>query len=85
MRPSGSGACPFVRPELLVDSAALVTMAGLPSIVALRSPLKEELDLGEDSFAWPHPMCPDKVLFVVDDAVELAMREVASQSHEGSR
>ena len=84
LRPSGSGACPFVWLELLGDSAALGMMARLPSVVARRSPLEEELDLGEDSFGWPHPMRPNEALFVVDDAAERATREVASWIYEGA-
>jgi hypothetical protein len=45
-------------------------MVGLPSIVALCSPLEEELDLGEDSFMWPHPTRLGEALFVVDDMAE---------------
>jgi hypothetical protein len=58
-------------------------MAGLPSIAVLHSPLEGELGLGEDSFAWPHPTCLGEALFMTDDAVEGAAREVASWSHEG--
>ena len=79
----GVGACPPVRPELLGDVAAPGTMVGLPSIVALRSPLGEVLGLGEVSFAWPHPVSSDKVLFVVDDTAERDASEVASRGHEG--
>ena len=69
--------------ELSGDVAALGIVARLRSIAALRSPLDEGLDLGEDSFMWPHPMCSGEALFVMDDAAERAMGEVASQGHEG--
>jgi hypothetical protein len=55
----------------------------LPSVVALRLPLEEEPDLGEGSLAWPHPMCSDEVLFVVDDMAKRAAMEVASRGREG--
>jgi acyl dehydratase len=54
-------------------------------MVALRLPLEDGLDLGEDSFAWPHPMRSGEALFVVDDAAEQAAREVASRGREGVR
>ena len=77
LRPSGSGACPSVWLELLGDSAAIGMMAGFPSIVALCFPL-EELDLGDDSFVWPHPMRSSKALVMVDDVAEQATREATS-------
>jgi hypothetical protein len=58
-------------------------VVGLPSVVALHSPLEEEPDLGEGSLAWPHPMCSDEVLFMVDDMAKRAMMEVASRGREG--
>ena len=70
LSPLGSGAHPPTWPESLGDSAALRAMAGLPSMVALCSPLEEGLDLGEDSFACPHPTCSGQASFVVDDAAE---------------
>jgi hypothetical protein len=61
-----------MRPELLSDSTTPGMMVGLPSIVTLCSPLEEELDLGEDSFMWPHPTCLGEALFVVDGVAERA-------------
>jgi hypothetical protein len=66
----------------LGDVAALGIVAELYSIAALRSPLKEGLDLDKHSFTWPHPVHFGEVLFVVDDVAERAMRKVASQGHE---
>lgn len=83
MRPSGSGACPSMRLELLGNNIALGMMARLLSIVALLSPLEELLDLGKDSFGWPHLMRPNMALFVVDDAAKQAMRKVASWIRKG--
>ena len=68
---------------MLGDVAAPGTVARLRSIVALRSPLGEGLDLGEDSFMWPHPVCSDEALIVVDDAAKRATGEVASRGREG--
>ena len=67
---------------MLGNSVVAGMMARFPSIVALRSPLEEELDLGEDSFIWPHPMRCDEALFVVDNAAERVMREATSQGYE---
>jgi hypothetical protein len=58
-------------------------VVGLPSVVALRSPLEEEPNLGEGSLVWSHPMCSDEVLFMVDDMAKRAKMEVASRSREG--
>lgn len=69
---------PSVWPESLGDSAASRAMVGLPSMVTQCLSLEEGLDLGEDSFTWPHPMCSGEVLFVVDDVAKRAMREAAS-------
>ena len=44
-------------PKLLGAVAAPRIVAGLYSIAALCSLLGERLDLDEDSFSWPHPMC----------------------------
>jgi hypothetical protein len=71
--------------ELLGDGAISSAMVRQPSIVALRSPHEDNLDLGEDFFSWPHPMCFGEVLFVVDDTVERATREATSRSHESVR
>ena len=57
-------------PKLLGDIVAPRTMVGLHSIAALCSPLEKELDLGEVSFSWSHPMRSGEVLIVVDDAAE---------------
>ena len=46
---------------------------------------KEDLELGEDFFVWPHPMDSDKALFVVDGVAKRTVREAVSQSHEGVR
>lgn len=71
--------------ELLGDGAISGAMVRQPSIVALRSPHEDKLDLGEDFFLWRHPMCFGEALFVVDDAVERAAREATSRSHESVR
>ena len=42
---------------------------------------EEELDLGEDFFAWPHPTNSGEALFMVDDT--LRAREIASRGREG--
>ena len=68
LRPSGSSVHPPVQPKSLGDSATLWTVVGIPSIIALQLSLKGELDLGEDSFTWPHPTHSGEVLFVLDDA-----------------
>ena len=74
--------CPSTQPELLGDGAVLGASSGRASIVALCSPLVEELDLVEDLLSWPHPMNFGEALFVVDDVTERALRDVASQSRE---
>lgn len=38
----------------------------------------DDLELGEDFFMWPQPMNYGEALFVVDDEVERAAREVTS-------
>ena len=48
-----------------------------PSMLALVRHGKE-LELGRDFFMWLHPSDSGEALFVVDDATERAMREVAS-------
>ena len=70
--------CPSTWLELLGDSAALGETTRWTSVVALRLPLVDELDLGEDLLLWPHSTNSGEALFVVDDAIERAMREVAS-------
>jgi hypothetical protein len=69
-------------PELLGDGTISGAMVRQPSIAALRSPPKDELDLGEDFFSWPHPTRSGEALFVVDDMAERVTREVTSWSHE---
>ena len=56
----------------------LGAMAERPSIADLCAPLKDELDLGRDLFAWPHPKNSIEVLFLVDDTTERVMGEVTS-------
>jgi hypothetical protein len=67
----------------LGDIAVLGMVIGLPSIVALRSPLEGEFDLGKDSFTWSHPTCSSEALLMVDDAAKRVAREVASQGRKG--
>jgi hypothetical protein len=75
---AGAGSSPITGPSpKKVDSGGLSMVAPGCHVV--------EFDLGKDSFAWPHPTCPSKALFKVDDVAELAMGEVTSRGREGSR
>ena len=64
------------------DGAVLDVMVKRPSVATLRSPLKDDLNLDEDLFSWPHPMSSGEALFVLDDAAERATRDIASRSRE---
>jgi hypothetical protein len=74
---------PSYAVKVVVQHCCPGMVASLPSIVALHSPLYEELDIGEDTFMWPHPARSGEALFVVDDVAERARRKAASRGHEG--